>query len=341
MWIDRETRRGEAQLCFALTAKTIAPFACGVILFFVTACQPQFIPTSTPTIIAPAPVRATPSPAAAPSKTPPEPALTPIIILSPPAPTSPASVSVPRQNITEIATGLGSPDDLALLPDGSILFSDESNGTVGRVVPGGPVTTLVRGLEAPEGIVPLPDGSLLIAEQRRNRIVGFQPGHAVTTWFALQNSRGGLGVDGIARDPKSGDIIIPDSPNGRVLRVDANGKNERVLASGFARPTGADVAPDGTILVADETGDQVYRVQADGRKESLGHFALPDDVVADAEGNVFVASLADNSIREVDARTHTARLIATVQGPQGIVVAADGSLIVSEPARHRLLHIRP
>jgi streptogramin lyase len=256
-------------------------------------------------------------------------------------PTIPATTSAPRQNIAEIAAGLGSPDDLALLPDGSILFSDESKGTVDRVLPNGQVTTLVRGLETPEGIVPLPDGSLLIAEQGRNRIVRFQAGRVLTTWFALQNSRGGLGVDGIARDPKSGDIIIPDSPNGRVLRVDANGKNERVLASGFARPTGADVAPDGTVLIADETGDQVYRIRPDGQKESLGHFAMPDDVVAAADGSVFVASLADNSIREVDARTHAARLIATVQGPQGLVLAPDGSLVVSEPARHRLLRIRP
>ncbi len=254
---------------------------------------------------------------------------------------APIDTFVPQQNITEIATGLSSPDDLALLPDGSILFSDESHGTVDRISPAGQVTTLVRGLESPEGIVALPDGSLLIAEQGRNRIVRFQAGHPLTTWLALPNRRGGLGVDGIARDPKTGEIIIPDSPNGRVLRVDANGKNERVLASGFARPTGADVAPDGTVLVADETGDQVYRVQSDGQKESLGHFAMPDDVVADADGTIFVASLADNSIRALDARTHATRLIATVQGPQGIVVAPDGRLIVSEPARHRLLRLRP
>lgn len=248
---------------------------------------------------------------------------------------------MPRQNITVIATGLGLPDDLALLPDGSILFSDESNGAVDRILPTGQVATLVRGLETPEGIVTLPDGSLLIAEQGRNRIVRFQAGHTPTTWFALQNSRDGLGVDGIARDPKNGDIIIPDSPNGRVLRVDANGRNERVLARGLVRPTGADVAPDGTVLVADETGDQVYRIRPDGRKESLGHFAMPDDVVADADGNVFVASLADNSVRVLDARTHATRLLATIQGPQGIVVEPDGNLIVSEPPRHRLLRLRP
>ncbi len=331
MWIVN--RRGEAHLCFALT--------CSLFLLLITACQPQLAALPTPTVIETAPVRPTLSPAATPSTTLTASPPTPTAVLLPSTSPTPRASFVPRQNIAEIATGLGSPDDLALLPDGSILFSDESDGTVNRVLPTGQITTLLRGLETPEGIVALPDGSLLIAEQGRNRIVRFQPGHALTTWLALQNSRGGLGVDGIARDPKTGDIIIPDSPNGRVLRVDANGKNERILASGFTRPTGADVAPDGTVLVADETGDQVYRIHLDGRKESLGHFAMPDDVVADADGNVFVASLADNSIRMLDARTHAARLIATVQGPQGIAVEPDGSLIVSEPARHRLLRVRP
>ncbi len=340
MWIAN--CRGEASTrfgrCFAPTTKIIAPFVCGVLLLL-TACQPQVAALPTPTIFATVSARMTPSLAASPSKT--SPALSPTTFLLPSLTPTAGATLVTRQDITEIATGLGSPDDLALLPDGSILFSDESDGTVNRVLPTGQITTLLRGLETPEGIVALPDGSLLIAEQGRNRIVRFQPGHALTTWLALQNSRGGLGVDGIARDPKTGDIIIPDSPNGRVLRVDANGKNERILASGFTRPTGADVAPDGTVLVADETGDQVYRIHLDGRKESLGHFAMPDDVVADADGNVFVASLADNSIRMLDARTHAARLIATVQGPQGIAVEPDGSLIVSEPARHRLLRVRP
>ncbi len=326
--------RGKAQRCFAPATETILPFACGVVLFAVTACQPQILPAPTPMPVA------TFSPAAAvPSATPvtlqPTWTATPFRV-----PTiTPNMTLTPRPDITEIAGGLGSPDDLALMPDGSILYSDESGDSVRRILPTGQVMTLVRGVEAPEGIVVLPDGSLLIAEQRRNRIVHFEPGKPLTTWLSLRNSGGGLGVDGIARDSRNGDIIIPDSPNGRVLRVDAQGKNERVIASGLIRPTGAAVAPDGSLLIADETGDQVYRLLSGGRTESLGRFAMPDDVAVDANGNVFVASLADNSIRTIDAQTRTVRLMATVQGPQGIAIEPDGSVIISEPARHRLLRL--
>jgi sugar lactone lactonase YvrE len=142
------------------------------------------------------------------------------------------------------------------------------------------------------------------------------------------------------RDPGTGDIIIPDSPNGRVLRVGPDGKNVRVLAGGMVRPTGADVERDGSILVADEYGNAVKRIRANGPVESLGHFATPDDVVVDAQGNILVASLGDDSIRMIAARTGAVSLVVKARGPQGLILDRDGSLIVAESGLNRIVRVR-
>lgn len=244
--------------------------------------------------------------------------------------------------IVELARGFGGPDDLALMPDGTILFSDVGNGTINQIARDGKVTTLLRGLDEPEGIVVLPDGALIIAEQNKNRLLHFHPnsGQPATTWLQLGNKTGKPGVDEIVRDPATGDIIVPDSPNGRVLRVSADAKSVRVIATGLVRPTGAAIERDGSLIVADEDGSAVQHVRADGRFESLGHFATPDDVAIDAAGNIFVASLGDNSIRVIDAHSGAVTLIATIRNPQGVIVDADGNLIVAESGLNRIVRIR-
>jgi sugar lactone lactonase YvrE len=288
-----------------------------------------------------APPPLTPTPTTAPIATATfVPSLTPALTLTPTLISTPTLLSIPT--ITELAKGFGGPDDLALMPDGTILFSDVGNGTINHIVRDGTVTTLLRGLNEPEGIVVLPDGALIVAEQNKNRLVHFRPnsGQPATTWLQLENKTGKPGVDGIVRDAATSDIIVPDSPNGRVLRVSANAQNVRVIATGLVRPTGAAVERDGSIIVADENGNAVQRVRANGRVESLGHFTMPDDVAIDAAGNIFVASLGDNSIRLIDAHDGAVRLIATLRNPQGIVVDADGNLIVAEYGLNRIVRLK-
>ncbi len=231
---------------------------------------------------------------------------------------------------------------MAIARDGSILFSDTANGTVNRIGSDGKVTTLVRGLSEPEGIVAMPDGSLIIAEQNKNRLLRFQPstGQPPTLWLQLENKTSQAGVDGIARDAETGDIIVPDSPNGRVLRVSPDGKNARIVATGFVRPTGVDMEADGSIVVADEFGDAVDRIHANGQVERLGKFSTPDDVAVDSKGRIYVASLGDGSIRVIDPQTGEVSLLVTLRGPQGLAVEANGNLVATEPALNRIVRVQ-
>src|SRR5579875_585469 len=111
--------------------------------------------------------------------------------------------------------GVGRPDDLAFDQQGRLLFSDEIDGTINRLNADGSVTRLLNDPAGPEGLVPLPDGSLIFAEQTTNRIMRLAPGaNTPTVVRALPGTPSSApckdGVDGIALDPTTNTLIIPD-----------------------------------------------------------------------------------------------------------------------------------
>jgi len=211
-------------------------------LAITSACQ------STPTAPSPTP---SPSPSASPL------AACPAI----PAPTAPQFL---LQNQP-------APDDLAFDSHGRLLISDITAGTVSALNPDGSVERIAGGLSAPEGIVLAADGRILIAEQGRNRIVAIDAQtHAVTQWRTFPNRTGQDGIDGIgpvlpAKDslgnllPTGDNVIVPDSPNGVVWRVSADGKSATQIASGMVRPVGAAVDRNSTLPpAADPFEDEGY-----------------------------------------------------------------------------------
>ena len=246
--------------------------------------------------------------------------------------------------VVVMANNLPGPDDLVLAPDGSIFISDIVDGTIRQLAPDGKLQVILTGLSIPEGLVILPDNSLLVAEQGKNRLVlcNLKTG-SMTPFLTLINKTSNEGVDGIFLDDRPSlmpSIIIPDSPNGTVLRASLDGKTLVTIASGFARPTGGWVEPDGSLLVADENGGAIKRIHPDGKVEKLADFLVPDDVVEDPAGNIFVATLGDNAIHVIPAgREQNILLTSGLSGPQGIIFDPAGNLVVTDPGNHRLIKI--
>jgi sugar lactone lactonase YvrE len=231
------------------------------------------------------------------------------------------------------------PDDLAFDNDGRLLFSDITAGTVSALNADGSVTRIAGGMSAPEGIVVQADGRILVGEQGRNRVVAIDPqAHAVSQWHAFPNRTGRDGIDGIGpvlpeKDPlgnllpTGGNVIVPDSPNGVVWRVSPDGKTATQIASGMVRPVGAAVDANGRIFVADEGGALWVLVPARLRFATL---PTPDDVLVGRGGHIFVNTLGDNAIHELDSLGHQVSVITGIQQPQGIALDDADNLYYTE-----------
>src|SRR3989442_882596 len=224
-----------------------------------------------------------------------------------------------------LLSNLPAPDDLAFDNDGRLLFSDNKAGTVSALNADSSVQLIASGLSAPEGIVVLGSGQILVAEQGRNRIVAIDPvSHVVSQWRAFANPTGREGIDGIGPEISTvgapSGVIVPDSPNGMVWRVNIDGKTATQISSGMTRPVGAAIDHNGRIFVADE-GGALWTL--DPTRRRFATLPTPDDVVVGRAGHIFVTTLGDNAIHEFDAQGHQVSMNAGITQPQGI--ALDGA----------------
>ena len=138
-------------------------------------------------------------------------------------------------------------------------------------------------------------------------------------WFAA-----GVAVDA------AGNIVIADSFNNRVRRVDAaSGKIETVAG----------------------TGQQGF--SGDGDLATEAQLNSPSGVAIDDKGNIIIADSFNNRIRIVDARTGIISTVAgtgeqgfsgddelavraQLSGPTGLAMGADGTLFIADSGNHRI-----
>jgi len=249
----------------------------------------------------------------------------------------PASPASPGPQV--LLQNLPAPDDLAFDNAGRLLFSDIKAGTVSAIKADGSVERIAGGMSAPEGIVVQDDGRILVAEQGRNRVVAIDPQtHALSQWHAFPNRTGRDGIDGIGPVlagldalgnllPTGGNVIVPDSPNGVVWRVTADGKTATQIASGMVRPVGAAADTAGRIFVADEGGALWV---LDPARRRFATLPTPDDVLVGRAGHIFVNTLGDNAIHELDGQGHQVSVITGIQQPQGIALDYADNLYYTE-----------
>ena len=279
---------------------------------------------------------------------------TPVIPIASPT-LDPTLTSTPDTTPTHytsqvLLSGAGRPDDLAFDPQGRLLFSDFYNGTVSRLNADGSVTRIVTGLAGPEGLVILSNGTMFIAEQRTNRILALAPGaKSLTVLRTIPGTPGTApckdGIDGIALDPTTNTLIVPDSPTGNVYRLSLDGKKLTLITSGIVRPVGAVVDAQGTIYVADECGGDVVRITPDGMSTRITGFGKPDDVAFDHHGNLLLIDLLPSIHALIRVRQSTGKHeILASKGfiePQGLVVDGNDNIYVSDDYANEIVEFKP
>jgi len=189
---------------------------------------------------------------------------------------------------------------------------------------------------------------MIVAEQRTNRILSFaSQGASYTVLRQLPGTPGTQkckdGVDGIAFDPTSNTLIIPDSPTGEVYRLSLDGKTLTLQASGMVRPVGATVDKQGNIYVADECGGDLWYIAPNKMKTSIGRFGMLDDVALDTHGNVLVTNLQPSIHALIRMNLATGKRETLVNNgliePQGLAIDAQDNIFVSDDYANLILEL--
>ena len=216
---------------------------------------------------------------------------------------------------------LDTPGGIVIAPSGDILFADSNNHVVRRIDPRNNISTVVGNYAAG---------------------LGFSGDYGPATSAQLDTP------DGVSLAP-DGDLIIADSHNDRIRRIDKqtqtiitiagngggrySGDDMPATEASLNNPSGVAAAANGDIYIADTlnyrvrmidhatgfihtiagdgtAGDDDFNV-GDGGPATSAHLNMPSDVALAPNGDIYIADMHHQRVRKVDART---RVITTVAG---------------------------
>ena len=237
---------------------------------------------------------------------------------------------------------LGTPDGVALAPDGSLLMTDDGDegGRILRVTPDGE-STVVAGpgaegaagdvlLGLPQGIAVAADGSILVADFADDTVKKIFPDG---TFEVLVESLDLFNVDGIALGPSEDLFIVDDDQVFRfsagTLTVFAGGGTSRdegipATEAELLVPSAVVVASDGSVFISergDVEGTEGHRI----RKVS------PDGTIRTIAGNG-TAGFSGDGGKAIEAQ---------LDNPRGLALGADGSLYVADQENNRVRRVTP
>uniref|UniRef100_UPI003D6A70B5 LamG-like jellyroll fold domain-containing protein n=1 Tax=Kordia sp. TaxID=1965332 RepID=UPI003D6A70B5 len=131
----------------------------------------------------------------------------------------------------------------------------------------------------------------------------------------------------------NGKILILDTGNNAIKRMNADGTGIETLGSGFSSPTGVAVQSNGEILIADVFNNLIKRMNADGTGiETLGSgFNVPTGVAVQSNGEILIADTYNHAIKRMNADgTDIVTLGSGFNRPRGVAVQSDGTILVAD-----------
>ena len=291
---------------------------------------------------------------------------------------TPYDVSIDAQNNIYIADG-GNSRIRKKTPDGTI-HTIAGDGSYAFAGDGGPASQAK--LSGPSGIITDGQGNLYITDYGNNRVRKIDANGIITTVAGSDNYNvANLGDEGpatqawlhllggkVALDP-NGVLYIADYGNQLVRKVTSDGIIHNITASHGMGATIPDGTPalnagiagpcglywnTGNLYIVSNLLATVYRLTAGNLYGVAGPtgFDRPTNIVADNQGNLFIADFQGYRIIRID----TKGVISTVAGngtggfsgdggpaaaaqldrPYGLAVDANGDLYIADTNNHRI-----
>jgi sugar lactone lactonase YvrE len=230
-----------------------------------------------------------------------------------------------RRVDTVVGPPMGSGDDLAIGPDGSLYWTSIFDGAVHVKRPGSPAAVLTKIL-SPNAISFSPDGKRLFVSQ----IFGADGLWEVDPAGQAPNRKIAENIGGFNAFEVGGDGMLygPLQFQKRYVRIDPETGAITTIADGFQRPVSSKLDFKGGAYVAD-LGQIYYIDLKTGAKRPLAKVPVPQDNIAlDKSGRHLLVSLPSwNAIWSVDVETGAMTEVigrAALTAPAGLTAAHDG-----------------
>jgi sugar lactone lactonase YvrE len=251
------------------------------------------------------------------------------------------------------ATGLNSPQGLALDGQGNVFIADTGNNRVLEMVltnKGGFFQFIeCSGLNKPAGVVedPVPgvdSPGVFIADTGNNQ-VGTVTAHNTLQPFSNfsppLNRPAGMAVDG------QGDVFFADAGNNRVVELKPDGTSVDYLTGSSSSPLNAPqgVAADaaGDIFIADTGNNRVeeFTLSSGTQTTVADGLNAPTGVAVDGAGDLFIADSGNNRVVELKANGGHVTIGTGLSGPQGVAVDSQGDVFIADTGNNRVVEVTP
>jgi sugar lactone lactonase YvrE len=269
------------------------------------------------------------------------------------------------------------PVGLAFDSGGNLFIADTGNQVIRKVSPAGIISTVATGLTTPEGVALDASGALYITDYSistddcdgltySGRLLKISPDGTTSIVLGGVSEQPLNQPQGIAVD-KSGNVYVADSAAASLLKVSPEGLVS--AASTFGGTVNVATDSSGNLYVSDGH-TALRRISADGTtigligngfseaywgdggKATDASLSTPFGLALDSNGNLFIADSGNNRVRKVtpggvistvagngrygfsgDGGPATA---AELAGPSGLALDANGALYIADRLNNRI-----